>query len=510
MKNKNSFEVYLSAVYKWGMLLMLCACMCASAAYTINKLIGTMPFVSLPALILFDLMDLGFLAIGLFLIKTSYEDGYLKEDRLKIGKLFSAIVVVVQWNYILYMVPSRTFWGYLFFFLICITFFLDLKLTLSCGIICMTSLFIAWGVRGPLLMPVRDELFISDTSACVSGLILSLTGISIFLFFITHFLVNAKKDELEANNRRVQNVLDRATAITEKLSEASGVLLASSQNESSSTEELSAISESLLDGSNDLLNTADESKQKLSELEKSNADMAEQIDQVNHMSKDLLNISAMNESAMNHLMSISGDVESSTQNTMSAMSQLQEEVGEIGNTLDIIDEIAASTSLLALNASIEAARAGEAGRGFSVVALEVGKLAANTQESLNSVNTVISKVTEGTENMAHYMNENVAQMRIQNETMTQTIENIRKMLELLNQSANAISSVAGLQNQQNQIINATIDISDNIANKIVEENGQFTNITEMVQNNTAEIQTLSSQIDVLNHLVEELNYLLEA
>ena len=259
-RKKTAVEVYLSTVFKWGLIILVSACMCATVMFNAEKMFGLYATVPWLATIGLGIMDSTFFVIAIWIVRSSFDkEGYLKEGRLRIGKIFSVVVLVVQWNYLLYMLPTRTFWGFLFFFLILIAFFLDIKLLLVSGLACMGSLFVAWFIRGTDLLPVKDELFLTDIIMSLVALVLSLAGLLIFVFFVAHFLVNAKKDELAKNNEHVSKVLAAVQTLSENLQAAGLSLSRVSENESASAAELAATSEQLVENSNLLSARTDES-----------------------------------------------------------------------------------------------------------------------------------------------------------------------------------------------------------------------------------------------------------
>src|SRR6202040_2836592 len=75
---------------------------------------------------------------------------------------------------------------------------------------------------------------------------------------------------------------------------------------------------------------------------------------------------------------------------------LSEQSQTIGQIIAPVEDLAAQSNLLAVNAAIEAAKAGEYGRGFGVVAQEVKSLAEQSRQATNQVRTILSDIQKAT------------------------------------------------------------------------------------------------------------------
>jgi methyl-accepting chemotaxis protein/aerotaxis receptor len=118
--------------------------------------------------------------------------------------------------------------------------------------------------------------------------------------------------------------------------------------------------------------------------------------------------------------------------------EVSENSGKIAEISSLIEEIAQQTTMLALNASIEASRAGEAGRGFSVVATEVGKLADRSSQSVKDISTLTNDAMQKANDSVSRMDKVKSEM----ENINSLIENIESMMMTVNRHTEQQKEVA--------------------------------------------------------------------
>jgi len=165
-------------------------------------------------------------------------------------------------------------------------------------------------------------------------------------------------------------------------SSAHEVLAASTQHESASTEQAAAIHET----------TAT-----MEELKHASAQIAENAGAVARVAEETLGAARSGKGAIAEFVVAMQQIRNDGLAVVESIAKLSKRVERIGTVVEVIDEIADRSDLLALNAALEGSRAGEAGKGFSIVAAEMRRLAENVMESTREIKNLIAEIREATQ-----------------------------------------------------------------------------------------------------------------
>lgn len=193
-ENLSAIEIYMKNVFRLVILVSPGATLCAGLTYTFIKLLGFYPTVPLAGLLIFDSTCLTYFIIGLiFAFTCENSDGFLKQNYLRNGKIFIAILMFIQWNFISYLIPCKDFWAYYAYFVMLAVFFLDHKFMLIIIAGLLLSIPVSWLIKGQALLPAADDLFIPNLIIRAVNLML----VSIALWMLTYLIEKKLAHELE-------------------------------------------------------------------------------------------------------------------------------------------------------------------------------------------------------------------------------------------------------------------------------------------------------------------------
>lgn len=244
----------------------------------------------------------------------------------------------------------------------------------------------------------------------------------------------------------------------------------SSQQVTAGSTNLAETSQSLAEGATEQASVVEELQATITTIADAAEKAAESAEEAYHQSQEYADM-ADNSSA---------DI----REMVEAMARINEASEKIGNIISEIENIAAQTNLLSLNASIEAARAGDAGRGFSVVADQICQLAEQSSQSAVDTRTLIEGAMQEIENGNKVAERAVASIEV-------VVDGIRKVASSSKEMSVTSSSQAATMKQAEEGIN---QISD-----VIQTNAA------VAEESSATSQQLSAQAVMLDELIAKFS-----
>ncbi len=188
---------YWDSVYVYVLLIIPSFCSCAGTYWTILKLIGWYPHVQWYKLVIFDVSQIIYMGLALYTIfKNKRESTYILE-RLKLIKGVITVILLIQYNLIMWFFPSPHVWECTFLFFVAIALFFDSKMALLNIAAYLISLFMAHMVNIEMFLPLDHENVNEVLAYRILMCILTSFCVMVVVYFAERFLMKAWESDEE-------------------------------------------------------------------------------------------------------------------------------------------------------------------------------------------------------------------------------------------------------------------------------------------------------------------------
>jgi ABC-type transport system substrate-binding protein len=194
------------------------------------------------------------------------------------------------------------------------------------------------------------------------------------------------------------------------------------------------------------------------------------------------------------------EIEVSVDDTKLVVMDLNKKSEHINEMLEVIKDIANHTNLLSLNASIEAARAGEAGRGFTVVAQEVKKLAERSVESAGFISKTINEINASIAHTINAMDNTTAKVKEGTEIANNTMLVFNDIIKAVQTSTNVTAEI-------NLALASQTENLENVISSTEEMSQTSEKLLSIVESASLNTQYTKTSLNILSEVSEDLKYI---
>ncbi|MCM1991419.1 methyl-accepting chemotaxis protein [Oceanirhabdus seepicola] len=308
----------------------------------------------------------------------------------------------------------------------------------------------------------------------------------------------------EGSNDEIGIMSKGINSTLNKIKESIGKVKNTSKSVANSSDTLKCTSDQMVQTSEEVANSIQEvakgaysQAEELMEIVNLISNFDEEIKKVEHQiinvtenSKDTEDKAQNGTHKINELIVSINNIKEKFDITMVKINDLSLAISQIEKITDTINDISEQTNMLALNAAIEAARAGENGKGFSVVAEEVRKLAEESKKSSERIMSLIKAIIEDTKKV----NENTNSV---NELMEEQQSVAEISMTAFKDILSSVNKIPQSMKETSSSVNQVVEIKDVILNKVE-------NVTSVAQEVSASAEQISASSEEMLASTEEV------
>ena len=304
--------------------------------------------------------------------------------------------------------------------------------------------------------------------------------------------------------RSIRKLIQQILTAAEQMASSSQQLTASAEQSSQAATQVAESTTHVADSSTKQLKLIEHTASVVSEMIQGINTVTKNIQTVNDSGKRTSDTALEGTKAIKTTIEQMARIGEKTENAAEVIHALSQYSKEIDKIVGIISSIADQTNLLALNAAIEAARAGDAGRGFSVVAEEVRKLAEQSAQSTKEIVDLIKNVQISTEKAVSYMNENKKEVQSGEDFANSAGEKFNNIFTMITEIGNGIEEITASTTQLDAGTKRVVESSNNIDKESRKAASETQTISAATEEQSASMEEIASASTHLAKMAEDL------